>query len=303
MSGLALLAGGWEPKFQGTTTITPGNPTAITDVKEVGDVASLLITVSYAPAVGSGTNPGQLLVQWFADPGRFQAGPIDVIAPLLSASGLASGENFQVLVPRRAAWVRVIVNAASLPIGESVAVTIGIFGSHLPVLGLQWHSDAQPGAAGLIAPGAGMGPRVTGDERDAFPGRADASFRTQRVPIIAETAQAFDQLVGPAYTPGSSSSFTVPAGKVLRIQSIRMVLAAGAAQDTSFLLRLTTALTGNLIRKVNARLGAAGTDEVDMTLPEGMEFAGGTVLQFSTSSSAAAGGIAIEIDGFTYDQV
>jgi hypothetical protein len=141
----------------------------------------------------------------------------------------------------------------------------------------------------------------TQDLKDA--GRTHVGFQGSVALTTGEGATTMTIQKGTAYTPTTGSSYTVTSGKTLRIVSIVLALVNGAAISTSFRLRLTTAVTGNEIWKGDARLAAAGHLVVPHTFPDGIEFASGTVLQFSDVSSAAGTAPAqldVSIVGFEY---
>jgi hypothetical protein len=134
-----------------------------------------------------------------------------------------------------------------------------------------------------------------------FPGRSNITFHyAAALGIVAEAAAVLDIFAGAAYTPTTASSYTVPVNKRLRIESILINSGHTAANTFTFLIRLTTAVTGNVIDKMDNRLGAAGHMMQVRALPNGMEFPAATVLQFSRINSVGGAHDWIAT-GFLYD--
>jgi hypothetical protein len=134
-----------------------------------------------------------------------------------------------------------------------------------------------------------------------YPGRSDVSFQGSVTPTAAEAAFILDLYIGGAYAATTGSSYTVPVNKRLRIQAVHTKAKHTAALDTEVNIRLTTSLTGNLIRRWRARVAASGSDTTSYPIPEGIEFPAATVLQFSEKGSVAGGTLDVNIEGFLYD--
>jgi hypothetical protein len=116
----------------------------------------------------------------------------------------------------------------------------------------------------------------------------------------AEAAQTMSMFLGPTFTPTTGSNYTVNSGKRLRIQMIRLTVQHTAAVAATFRIRLTTALTGNVMYLGSLRLPAAGTFTYTETFPDGgLEFNGGQNLRFSLNSSGAAT-IDVNVVGYEY---
>jgi hypothetical protein len=140
--------------------------------------------------------------------------------------------------------------------------------------------------------------------RSTFPDRQNISFSFRNLTSagITEVAAVATISEGPAYVAsGLVSSYTVPAGKILRLTAIRHAMAASAAVEHLFTIRLTTTLTGNIIYQSPIRLTGAGVTAVEGTIVEGFEYPAGTVLQFSNKLTVAStGGSDIVINGLLY---
>lgn len=130
--------------------------------------------------------------------------------------------------------------------------------------------------------------------------RRHVSFSCQFVAAPgAEAATTMTIHAGPAYSPTTANNYTVNAGKRLRIVAVLMGVQTAGAVNFTFRIRLTTALTGNLIYILSARPQAAGYHVVNDVIPEGIELHGDAVLRFSLNSSGA-GNVDLNVHCYEY---
>ena len=132
--------------------------------------------------------------------------------------------------------------------------------------------------------------------------RVHISFNANGVtPPGAEAAQTLSIFKGSDYNTAPASFYDVTTGKRLRITSVRLATdrqVAGASALT-FRIRLTTALTGNLIYLFSVRNQIVTYVSETETIPEGIEIHGNTRLRFSLSS-AGVQACDLNVHGYEY---
>lgn len=141
----------------------------------------------------------------------------------------------------------------------------------------------------------------------AYAGRVRIHFGTDQVTTLTTSAVANTEAAATLRRQRGTavavavSSYTVTAGKRLRLVGGHLVVAHSAAGGVWFGIRLTTALTGTQAWYVCSRAQAAGHLVVPITLPDGFEFDAGEILQFSTIANVASQPVEVQLWGFEYD--
>lgn len=123
--------------------------------------------------------------------------------------------------------------------------------------------------------------------------------------VTTETALALNRFQGTTATSGVTS-YTVTAGKTLRIQAIQFGVRFITMSTTvtfgnvTFRMRLST-LTGAVVLQDSKAVSSnVPTPNSDLTIPDGLEFPAGTVILFSQQASAATLSVDVLLVGYEY---
>lgn len=153
------------------------------------------------------------------------------------------------------------------------------------------------GAAVSVSPAQAMAVREVKDS-----GRTYVTFVLDQV--AAPGAEALQSMaINKAGTGSTATSYTVTAGKTLRIQSVSgMVTAPGAVADAKIRLRsaATVLATSPILCAMYGQALKNTSIVVDPTYPDGLEIAAGQQLGISAISPLGGGIVTTTVVGFEY---
>ncbi|SRR6266550_844136 len=201
------------------------------------------------------------------------------------------------------------VNAAQFG-GTNVVTGTGVGGAGIPRVTVSSDSQIRPvdsAGADLTSAKGTQTARAVGTQDQKDSGRTYVCFTVDRAAGVAVEA-LLTLAINKGETTSSAASYTVTAGKTLRIQSISVSVRASTTTIVDARVRLVTAASAiavgspRLVALEAFANGAIAEDgnTVTMDFPDGIEIAAGHQVAVSNIESTATGTVSVTVVGYEY---
>jgi len=291
MSGLTQLASGITPAYGREHFQTANGVLTFTStLVDLSDSASFEVIIEYITGTASIFNGSSFVtLEWYFDRSGRKLAWRDDVTNLQDTITNIGGRNVHIQGPTRAPYLIVTFQAPNFTTNGPATVRLGVFGMHLALQGLAWQFETGNSVSGDFP---------TTATPIAFVGRDLVSTGAGTEQL--DTLDICDNLA--AIT--SATSFTVPSGRKLLIQSLHLSLRQPSVAGSTlviFRLRTGNSTGGNIIYEHHGR--GQNTDAVldammhfvsDISFPFGLPIP--ETQQFCFTDAALAGFVNTRFD-------